>query len=80
MMFTECYQDTCSAVALAVRKGECRLLRRLLRKGHSVDVKDNRGWNALHEAAAAGHAQCVRLLLSASGQLHELILWRFGVL
>ncbi|KAI5623419.1 ankyrin repeat and SOCS box protein 3 [Silurus asotus] len=66
MMFTECYQDTCSAVALAVRTGNCRLLQRLLRKGHCVDVKDNRGWNALHEAAAEGHVQCVRLLLTAS--------------
>lgn len=66
MMFTECYQDTCSAVALAVRRGEGRLVQKLLRKGHSVDVKDNRGWNALHEAAAGGHAQCVRFLLTAS--------------
>lgn len=70
MLFTECYQDTCSAVALAARRGESRLLQKLLRKGHSVDVKDNRGWCALHEAAAEGHAQCVRLLLKTSGQFH----------
>ncbi|XP_027033585.2 LOW QUALITY PROTEIN: ankyrin repeat and SOCS box protein 3 [Tachysurus fulvidraco] len=66
MIFTECYQDTCSAVALAARRGDYRLLQRLLKNGQSVDVKDNRGWCALHEAAAGGHAQCVRLLLSAS--------------
>ncbi|XP_062859737.1 ankyrin repeat and SOCS box protein 3 isoform X2 [Trichomycterus rosablanca] len=66
MNFTECYQDTCSAVALAVRRGDSRQLQRLLKKGYSVDVKDNRGWNALHEAAASGSAQCVRLLLAAA--------------
>ncbi|XP_053367679.1 ankyrin repeat and SOCS box protein 3-like [Clarias gariepinus] len=73
MMFTECYRDSCSAVALAARRGDCRLLQRLLRKGHSVDVKDNRGWSALHEAAAGGHAQCVRLLLSASDSCEDYV-------
>ncbi|KAK3529075.1 hypothetical protein QTP70_016513 [Hemibagrus guttatus] len=73
MLFTECYQDTCSTVALAARRGESRLLQRLLRKGHSVDVKDNRGWCALHEAAAEGHAQCVRLLLNTSDSCEDYV-------
>ncbi|KAI4897189.1 hypothetical protein NFI96_014894 [Prochilodus magdalenae] len=66
MNFTECYEDTCSAVALAARQGDGRRVQKLLRRGYSVDVKDNRGWNSLHEAAASGSAQCVRLLLSAA--------------
>ncbi|KAG1931857.1 serine/threonine-protein phosphatase 6 regulatory ankyrin repeat subunit A [Pimephales promelas] len=65
MDFTECYGDTCSAVALAAREGNGRRVQKLIHRGFAVDVKDNRGWNALHEAAAAGSAECVRLLLHA---------------
>ncbi|XP_026132743.1 ankyrin repeat and SOCS box protein 3 [Carassius auratus] len=66
MDFTECYGDTCSAVAVAAREGKVRRVQRLIQRGFAVDVKDNRGWNALHEAAAAGSAECVRLLLPAA--------------
>ncbi|XP_036428328.1 ankyrin repeat and SOCS box protein 3 isoform X1 [Colossoma macropomum] len=73
MDFTECYEDTCSAVALAARQGDGRRVQKLLRRGYSVDVKDNRGWNALHEAAASGSAQCVRLLLSAAASSEDYV-------
>uniref|UniRef100_A0AAY4EZN9 SOCS box domain-containing protein n=1 Tax=Denticeps clupeoides TaxID=299321 RepID=A0AAY4EZN9_9TELE len=63
MDFAECYQDTCSALALAARQGDARQVQRLLKLGYSGDVKDNRGWNALHEAAASGHLSCVEALL-----------------
>uniref|UniRef100_A0A671SXC6 Ankyrin repeat and SOCS box protein 3-like n=1 Tax=Sinocyclocheilus anshuiensis TaxID=1608454 RepID=A0A671SXC6_9TELE len=66
MDFTECYGDTCSAVALAAREGKGRRVQKLIQRGFAVDVKDNRGWSALHEAAAAGSAECVRLLLTAA--------------
>uniref|UniRef100_A0A8C2DKJ6 Ankyrin repeat and SOCS box containing 3 n=1 Tax=Cyprinus carpio TaxID=7962 RepID=A0A8C2DKJ6_CYPCA len=66
MDFTECYGDTCSAVAVAAREGKGRRVQKLIQRGFAVDVKDNRGWNALHEAAAAGSAECVRLLLPAA--------------
>lgn len=66
MDFTECYEDTCSAVALAAREGKGRQVQRLIQRGFAVDVRDNRGWNPLHEAAAAGSADCVRRLLSAA--------------
>lgn len=66
MDFTECYADSCSAVALAARDGKSRRVQKLIRRGFAVDVKDNRGWNALHEAAAAGTAGCVRLLIPAA--------------
>ncbi|XP_030631346.1 ankyrin repeat and SOCS box protein 3 [Chanos chanos] len=73
MDFTECYQDTCSAVGLAAREGKIRQVQRLIQKGYSVDVKDNRGWNPLHEAANAGSAECVRLLLGAAENCEDYI-------
>uniref|UniRef100_A0A674MPB9 Ankyrin repeat and SOCS box containing 3 n=1 Tax=Takifugu rubripes TaxID=31033 RepID=A0A674MPB9_TAKRU len=64
MDFTECYGDTVSSVAAAARTGCWKQVRRLIRRGFSVDCRDNRGWNALHEAAAAeGHQNCVEFLL-----------------
>uniref|UniRef100_A0A3B3XQT5 SOCS box domain-containing protein n=1 Tax=Poecilia mexicana TaxID=48701 RepID=A0A3B3XQT5_9TELE len=63
MDFTECYEDTVSSVAAAARSGCRRRLRRLIHRGCSVDSRDNRGWNPLHEAAAEGHQACVDLLL-----------------
>uniref|UniRef100_A0A3P9PLW8 Ankyrin repeat and SOCS box containing 3 n=1 Tax=Poecilia reticulata TaxID=8081 RepID=A0A3P9PLW8_POERE len=63
MDFTECYEDTVSSVAAAARSGCRRQLRRLIHRGCSVDSRDNRGWNPLHEAAAEGHQSCVDLLL-----------------
>ncbi|XP_029383374.1 ankyrin repeat and SOCS box protein 3 isoform X2 [Echeneis naucrates] len=67
MDFTECYGDTVSSVAAAVRSGSRKRVRRLLRRGCSADCRDNRGWNALHEAAAAGSTKCLRDLLAAVG-------------
>ncbi|XP_029934528.1 ankyrin repeat and SOCS box protein 3 isoform X2 [Myripristis murdjan] len=66
MDFTECYRDTVSSVAAAARAGCKERVRRLIRRGFSVDSRDNRGWNALHEAAAAGSKDCVREILSAA--------------
>uniref|UniRef100_A0A3Q0T2C8 Ankyrin repeat and SOCS box containing 3 n=1 Tax=Amphilophus citrinellus TaxID=61819 RepID=A0A3Q0T2C8_AMPCI len=63
MDFTECYGDTMSSVAAAARSGCRRRLRRLIQRGYSVDCRDNRGWKALHEAAAEGHQGCVDFLL-----------------
>uniref|UniRef100_A0A3Q2E3Y5 Ankyrin repeat and SOCS box containing 3 n=1 Tax=Cyprinodon variegatus TaxID=28743 RepID=A0A3Q2E3Y5_CYPVA len=63
MDFTECYEDTVSSAAAAARSGCRRQLRRLIDRGCSVDGRDNRGWNPLHEAAAEGHQDCVDLLL-----------------
>ncbi|XP_026171563.1 ankyrin repeat and SOCS box protein 3 isoform X2 [Mastacembelus armatus] len=65
MDFTQCYPDTVSSVAAAARSGCRRRLRRLIKKGRSVDCRDNRGWKALHEAAAAGNEECLQEILSA---------------
>ncbi|XP_063749574.1 ankyrin repeat and SOCS box protein 3 [Eleginops maclovinus] len=67
MDFTECYGDTVSSVAAAARLGCRKRVRRLIKRGFSVDCRDNRGWNALHEAAAAGSKECVQDILSAGG-------------
>ncbi|XP_077958784.1 ankyrin repeat and SOCS box protein 3 isoform X7 [Gasterosteus aculeatus] len=66
MDFTELYADSVSSVAVAARSGCRRRLRRLMKRGFSVDRRDNRGWNALHEAAAAGSTECVQEILSAA--------------
>ncbi|XP_052776524.1 serine/threonine-protein phosphatase 6 regulatory ankyrin repeat subunit B-like [Mya arenaria] len=63
MNFEEAYPDTIGSVALAARAGDERSLRKLLRNGRPADVKDNRGWIAVHEAAYFGHDKCLNQLL-----------------
>lgn len=65
MNFTECYEHTVSSVAAAARTGSWKQVRRLIKRGFSADCRDNRGWNALHEAAAAGSQECVKEMLSS---------------
>ncbi|XP_061562551.1 ankyrin repeat and SOCS box protein 3 isoform X2 [Phycodurus eques] len=66
MDFSGCYEDSVSVVAAAARRGCRRQLRRLIRQGRSVHRADNRGWRALHEAAAAGRVGCLKEILSAA--------------
>ncbi|XP_065785370.1 ankyrin repeat and SOCS box protein 3 isoform X1 [Muntiacus reevesi] len=65
MDFTEAYADTCSTVGLAAREGNVKVLRKLLKKGRSIDVADNRGWMPIHEAAYHNSVECMRLLIHA---------------
>nr|KAF6428939.1 ankyrin repeat and SOCS box containing 3 [Molossus molossus] len=65
MDFTEAYSDTCSTVGLAAREGNVKVLRKLLKKGRSVDVADNRGWMPIHEAAYHNSIECLRMLIHA---------------
>ncbi|XP_054455211.1 ankyrin repeat and SOCS box protein 3-like isoform X1 [Anoplopoma fimbria] len=67
MDFTEFYGATDSSVAEAARSGCRKQVRRLIKRGFSVDCRDIRGWNALHEAAAAGSKECVQEIVSAAG-------------
>lgn len=77
MDFTECYGDTVSSVAAAARTGSWQQVRRLIKRGFSVDCRDNRGWNALHEAAASGSKECVKeILASVSGETSYLYLFK----
>lgn len=65
MDFTEAYSDRCSAVGLAAREGNIKLLKKLIKKGYSIDVPDNRGWMAIHEAAFQNKNECLKLLIQA---------------
>ncbi|XP_066552582.1 ankyrin repeat and SOCS box protein 3 [Amia ocellicauda] len=65
MDFTEAFSDTCSAAGLAARQGDAGLLKRLIRKGYSLDISDNRGWIPIHEAAFSDSPRCLGLLLRA---------------
>nr|XP_033794439.1 ankyrin repeat and SOCS box protein 3 [Geotrypetes seraphini] len=66
MDFTEDFLDTCSAVGLAARKGDAKHLQKLIKQGRSIDVRDNRGWMPIHEAAFHDSSKCLRLLIQAS--------------
>ncbi|KFV06620.1 Ankyrin repeat and SOCS box protein 3, partial [Pterocles gutturalis] len=66
MDFTEAYSDRCSAVGLAAREGDAKMLRKLIKQGYSIDVPDNRGWVPIHEAAAHNSTECLRLLVHAA--------------
>ncbi|XP_006881078.1 PREDICTED: ankyrin repeat and SOCS box protein 3 [Elephantulus edwardii] len=65
MDFREAYSNTCSAVGLAAREGNVKVLRKLLKRGRSVDVADNRGWMPIHEAAYHNSVECLRMLIHA---------------
>ncbi|NWY04887.1 ASB3 protein, partial [Nothoprocta ornata] len=66
MDFTEAYSDRCSAVGLAAREGNVKMLRKLIKEGYSIDVPDNRGWMPIHEAAVRNSGECLRLLIRAA--------------
>lgn len=70
MDFTEAYSSTCSTVGLAAREGNVKILRKLLKKGRSVDVADNRGWMPIHEAAYHNSVECLQMLLH-TGKVYE---------
>lgn len=63
MDFTEAYADRCSTIGRAAREGDVCQLQRLLREGRPTDVRDNRGWEPLHEAAWANNTGCLQVLL-----------------
>ncbi|XP_063774725.1 ankyrin repeat and SOCS box protein 3 [Pseudophryne corroboree] len=66
MDFSEAYTDRCSSVGHASRTGDIKSLRKLIKKGCSVDVADNRGWMPIHEAAFSNSAQCLQLLITSA--------------
>ncbi|KAG9484483.1 hypothetical protein GDO78_010061 [Eleutherodactylus coqui] len=66
MDFSEAYTDRCSTVGHAARRGDLKSLRKLIKKGSSVDVPDNRGWMPIHEAASSDAAQCLQLLINSA--------------
>ncbi|MBN3320245.1 ASB3 protein, partial [Atractosteus spatula] len=69
MDFTEAYSDTCSAVGIAARQGNVKLLRKLIKKGYSIDISDNRGWSSIHEAAFSNSHKCLNILIQAADSI-----------
>ncbi|XP_075719275.1 ankyrin repeat and SOCS box protein 3 [Rhinoderma darwinii] len=66
MDFSEAYTDRCSTVGHAARRGDIKSLRKLIKKGSSVDVPDNRGWMPIHEAAFSDSDRCLQLLMNSA--------------
>lgn len=54
-------------VGAAARRGNLTLIKSLLEKGCEIDVRDNRGWRATHEAANGNHVECLSFLLEKVG-------------
>ncbi|XP_063300035.1 ankyrin repeat and SOCS box protein 3 isoform X1 [Pelobates fuscus] len=66
MDFSEAYTDRCSSVGHAARRGDIKSLKKLIKKGYSVDVSDNRGWMPIHEAASSNSSRCLQLLINSA--------------
>ncbi|XP_053315646.1 ankyrin repeat and SOCS box protein 3 [Spea bombifrons] len=66
MDFSEAYTDRCSSVGHAARRGDIKSLKKLIKKGCSVDVPDNRGWMPIHEAASSNASGCLQLLINTA--------------
>ena len=56
--------DLQRSITEAAKLGNAAKLKSLLQEGQYSDTKDERGWTALHYAAAGGHKTCVELLLA----------------
>lgn len=59
MDFIEVYLDTCFTVGFVVREGNVKILRKLFKKGRSVDVVDNRGWMSIYEVVYYNVVECL---------------------
>lgn len=59
MDFIEVYVDMCFMVGFVVREGNVKVLRKLFKKGWSVDVVDNRGWMLIYEVVYYNFVECL---------------------
>ncbi|GFY98029.1 hypothetical protein Acr_12g0005700 [Actinidia rufa] len=51
------------SLCVAARKGETRIIHRLLENGAAINGRDQHGWTALHRAAFKGRTDVVRTLI-----------------
>ncbi|GAB6019564.1 hypothetical protein CHUAL_001137 [Chamberlinius hualienensis] len=68
MYFDKHWEGTGSSVADACRKGDTETLKVLLSM-YPLDLRDNRGWIPLHEAAANNRLECLKILLKTAKNL-----------
>ncbi len=62
--------DKNRVLILASMKGDVKKVISLLNSGVDVNVKDERGWTALMEAANRGHAKIGKLLMEKGGNVN----------
>ena len=59
-------------LVLAAHSGQCRKLKSYLEKRPQwALVRDENGWQPIHEAGRAGHAKCVEILLSFGANINS---------
>ncbi|KAL2503184.1 Ankyrin-2 [Forsythia ovata] len=51
------------SLCVAARKGEVRMIHRLIESGASINGRDQNGWTALHRASFKGRIEAVRALI-----------------
>ncbi|CAA3001644.1 ankyrin repeat and kinase domain-containing 1-like [Olea europaea subsp. europaea] len=51
------------SLCVAARKGEVRMIHRLIENGASINGRDQNGWTALHRASFKGRIEAVRALI-----------------
>ncbi|XP_034152382.1 uncharacterized protein LOC105007983 [Esox lucius] len=59
---------------VAAMKGDTQGVRDMLSKGPNVNIADNAGWTALHEAVSNGHYEITKDLIKAGALIAELLL------
>jgi ankyrin repeat protein len=62
-----------TALHAAARKGNIRLIQRLLKAGADPMAKDNSGWRPLELATSYGHTEAMKSLLAAGAQVTAVV-------
>jgi len=56
---------------VAARSGRVKAVKQLLEQGAKVNIKDNDGWQPLHEACNHGHAEVASLLITHGADINN---------
>ncbi|XP_071451877.1 tonsoku-like protein [Hetaerina americana] len=60
-----------TALHRACISGNTTLVRRLIERGHPLNIRDNCGWTPLHEACNHGHEDIVAVLIESGAQVND---------
>ncbi|KAJ6384134.1 hypothetical protein OIU78_027443 [Salix suchowensis] len=58
------------SLCIAARKGEVRIISRLIENGAAINGRDQHGWTALHRSAFKGKAGAVRVLIEKGSDVN----------